>query len=324
MKTLSLKPVKESDSYFLAIERILIKIFKEEIYIPLLRELNEEPKIVKNAGIKRGGLEDSLIRGQITFSHGRFKGRMNASSSRELSLLGAKWDARQGCFQIPFSFLPLHIQQIIRRSEFRFEQVLKKIDRKIAQILPEYIADQIKVSELFDKSLWKVSKHLDQSMKNIVITPKLTEKRVKDLSTEYEKSIKLHIKDFTKAQTLDLRQKMQASAMAGNRYETMIKVIQDSYNVSYNKAKFLARQETGLVLAKFKASRYLESGVSKYRWTCVAGSPNHPVRPMHKALNGTIQRWDAPPITDELGHKNNPGEDFNCRCYGIPIVEFRK
>ena len=53
----------------------------------------------------------------------------------------------------------------------------------------------------------------------------------------------------------------------------------------------------------------------------VVGSPNHPVREMHKALAGKVFSWDDPPITNEKGDRNNPGQDYGCRCYARPIVE---
>lgn len=102
-------------------------------------------------------------------------------------------------------------------------------------------------------------------------------------------------------------------------------MIQDSYDVSANKAKLLALQETSLLMGKFKQVRYADSGVQEYRWGCVAGTKNHPVPPWHKALEGKIFRWDGPPITSKLGepvHRSNSGEDFNCRCFARPIVRF--
>jgi uncharacterized protein with gpF-like domain len=44
---------------------------------------------------------------------------------------------------------------------------------------------------------------------------------------------------------------------------------------------------------------------------------------MHRALDGTIQDFKNPPITDKYGNRNNPKEDFGCRCQAIPIVSFK-
>jgi SPP1 gp7 family putative phage head morphogenesis protein len=96
--------------------------------------------------------------------------------------------------------------------------------------------------------------------------------------------------------------------------------------VSANKAKFLARQETSLMTTKLKETRYREAGVNEYKWKTVAGSKLHPVRPSHKILEGRIFRWDDPPITTPPGEavrRNNPGQDYNCRCFAQPIVRFK-
>ena len=42
---------------------------------------------------------------------------------------------------------------------------------------------------------------------------------------------------------------------------------------------------------------------------------------MHKDLDGKIFEFANPPITNEKGDRNNPGEDWQCRCEAIPIVE---
>ena len=85
-------------------------------------------------------------------------------------------------------------------------------------------------------------------------------------------------------------------------------------------------------MAKFKEVKYKQVGVRKFIWKCVAGTTNHPVRPSHKICDGKIFSWDNPSELDKNGlikvggvrkpSDNNPGEDYNCRCYAKPIVEF--
>ncbi len=120
----------------------------------------------------------------------------------------------------------------------------------------------------------------------------------------------------------DLRMKVQENVLAGNRYEGLVSDITKSFNVTASKAKFLARQETKLMTTKLKEDRYKEAGISEYKWVCVTGSKNHPVRPMHKKNNGMIFSFDNPPTVDENGSRKNPGQDYNCRCMAVPIVRF--
>lgn len=122
---------------------------------------------------------------------------------------------------------------------------------------------------------------------------------------------------------MKLRKQVMAAAFRGNRYDALVKTIQRSYGVTVSKAKFLAHQETNLLMAKFKETRYTDAGIVEYRWRCVTGSKLHPVRPSHKALDGKIFRFDDPPITtppSEAPRRNNPGEDYGCRCTAVPVV----
>ena len=80
-------------------------------------------------------------------------------------------------------------------------------------------------------------------------------------------------------------------------------------------------------MTKYKQVRYQSAGVNQYKWKCVVGSPNHPVRPMHAELGkrsdkGELFTWDNPPIVDSKGDRKNPGQDFGCRCVAIPVVTF--
>ena len=80
--------------------------------------------------------------------------------------------------------------------------------------------------------------------------------------------------------------------------------------------------ENYLYVTKLKETIYTDAGVPKYKWGTVVGSPGHEVRHSHAILKGKIFRWDNPPVVNEKGDRKNPGEDFGCRCFAIPIVEF--
>jgi SPP1 gp7 family putative phage head morphogenesis protein len=163
---------------------------------------------------------------------------------------------------------------------------------------------------------------MESAAKNILVMPRLTDSEREKIADEYTLNLTRYIQTFTEKEIVNLREKIEKNVMSGSRYESIIQSIKRSYGVSQNKAKFLARQETNLMMSSFKAARYQSAGVEEYIWTTVVGSKNHPVRPMHKALDGKIFRFDSPPITSQDGQRNNPGEDFGCRCTARPIVRF--
>lgn len=315
-------PIKESTEDFEEIERRILDIFRREIYLPLLAELKDfapDGTFLENS---QWSLVRALMDGQVTFHRGRFKGKFDSRVSREIKSLGGEYDRKTKSWRLASSKLPPDVDHAIRISDARFQEAAKRVTARIQKIVPAEVADLIKIQDCFDSTLWKVEDAMDKSMKNIRVLPKLSARERDQIATEYTTNLTKYIKDFTEKEIVELREKIERNVMKGNRYERMISTIRKSYGVSQNKAKFLARQETGLMMAQFKSARYQAADVNEYIWTCVLGSPNHPVRPMHKDLDGKIFRFDKPPITAEDGRRNNPGEDYNCRCMARPIVRF--
>jgi len=330
IKTIELRPLKDSDKDFEEIERKLRALWKKEIYLPLIKELGEKSSVLKNS---RYDLLNAIKSGRIEYYRGEFSGRFNATISRELKALGATWDRTFQTFRLPQELLPLDIRNAISASVSHFHAKIAGIDRRLAQILPEEIADKFQIESHLDQTLWKVEKDLNGSLRNITVAPTLERASRRRLAVEWATNMKLWIKSWTTKAITRLRKDIQASVFAGNRNEAAIKIIKDSYGQSINKAKFLARQETRLLLTKYKQTRYEDAGVDEYKWGC-ANRPHQPsnsvpflkgeVRRDHAVLEGKIFRWDNPPITDhETGARNNPGQDFNCRCFAIPVVRFK-
>ena len=84
-----------------------------------------------------------------------------------------------------------------------------------------------------------------------------------------------------------------------------------------DRAKLIARDQTVKHNAAVNQAQAEASGVREYTWR---STHDQSCRPMHKALDGTVHRWDNPPITNKDGDRNNPGEDYNCRCQAEPVL----
>lgn len=316
-KLVELKPLRETSSDYDEIESYLVAFFRKEIYVPLIEELGAKD-LLKNSS---DDLIDAIVSGRITFERGVFRGQFNSRVSKELKKLGAKW--KGGAFHILRSDLPASISKAIDRAQATFEKKLHKIDDKLSKILPAEIAGKIRLEKLFDTVIWKADRRFQDTVSGLTVAPELSEEQRMKIAREYTENMRLYIKDWTEKEIVELRKRVLTTITAGNRYETLVKTIRSSYGVSQNKAKFLARQETSLLMAKFRETRYTDVGIKEYRWCNVVGSPKHPVRPMHKALNNKVFRWDEPPIVNEKGERKNPGEDYNCRCFARPIVRFK-
>lgn len=329
IKSIELPAIRETTEDYDEIEEKIKMLLRREIYLPLVRELGETKKVLKNA------IEDLLTAiqsGRIQFYRGVFSGKFNATISKELKAIGAKWEGKSATFKITQTALPIEVRNAVSMSASRFEQKLQSIDKKLSQFVPEEIAGKLNISQNFETALWKVEKEFKKTVKDLAIAPNLSKEQKKQIADEWQNNLKLYIKDFADKEIVKLRKDMQTTIFAGNRYESAIKTIQASYDVSVNKAKFLARQETNLLMSKFKQTRYEAAGIKEYKWRCVVGTPAHPTRERHKELSklsdeGKLFRWDDPPNTAGRGENpryNNPGQDYNCRCMARPVVKFKK
>jgi SPP1 gp7 family putative phage head morphogenesis protein len=315
-----LPPIREEKSDFERIEARIREAFKKLLYAPLLAELGYSRKTLLNT---LDDLYKAISQGRITFSRGAFRGRFDAQSSKELKRLGAKWDPKTSTFKLPTSEQPPELRSAISTGEVRFNERIARIDKRLSKLNVEEISGSIKTQDLFLSTLEKTDRKLQKSLPVKTQPLSLPERDREKIAEEWQENLDLWINNFAEAEIKALRKNILKSVVAGDRYEAIAKTLQRSYGVTANKAKFLARQETGLLMAKFKEVRYTSLGINEYKWKTVVGTPNHPVRETHKKLDGKIFRWDAPPITSEDGRRNNPGQDYNCRCTAIPIVRFK-
>lgn len=82
--------------------------------------------------------------------------------------------------------------------------------------------------------------------------------------------------------------------------------------MSRNRAKFLARDQTGSILGQMTAERHKAMGVSKFKWST---SNDEKVRNSHEGLEGQAFEYANPPAA------GLPGTDYNCRCTANPVFD---
>ena len=104
------------------------------------------------------------------------------------------------------------------------------------------------------------------------------------------------------------------SLIKDRRQRNHIKKISD---VSDSRANLIGRQQLAIVNGAYKASVYKENGVDSYLWVSTGDGK---VRFDHRLLDGKVFTYAKGAIVDrKTGRRANPGEDFNCRCFDIPI-----
>jgi SPP1 gp7 family putative phage head morphogenesis protein len=105
---------------------------------------------------------------------------------------------------------------------------------------------------------------------------------------------------------------------SGLRVEDLAARLVERFDVAESRAILIARDQTGKLNAQITEARNREIGVTEYEWQT---SGDGRVRDSHSELNGTVHRYDNPPVTNDDGDHNNPGEDYQCRCNAQPRLE---
>lgn len=107
----------------------------------------------------------------------------------------------------------------------------------------------------------------------------------------------------------------------GARPDVIAKKIRDEIGgVTESHALLIARTETARARSNFTEARAKAVGSTGYIWHSVHDSGT---RDRHRALDGTVQTWKKPPISDYgkggAPVRSHPGCIWNCRCWAEPI-----
>ena len=326
MKPELLKPILDRKAYSDTIAKKLefelyVNIFKPVMDILGIRLSQIAPGRAKalKANAKGELLAKSLELGIVALAGGYVVGRFNAELSKEIRSLGGVWDKRKKAWKLNLANLSIDTKQKIQSAQAANLDKANKAMDKLLEIQKSGFPE-IDVSGISDMILDDLRKQFDTTAATKLEIPMAYSGFIsKELKDGYTENLDLYIKGWANESVVRLLGQVQESASRGYRAESMREAIQAEYGVSQRKAKFIARQETSLLVSKFREATYKEAGVPAYQWST---SSDHRVRDSHKDLNGTIHRWDSPPIVDPVkGRRAHPGEDFGCRCVAIPILE---
>lgn len=171
------------------------------------------------------------------------------------------------------------------------------------------------VSDAFDRMAVQVNKKNIAGMKvlGIPVSPGAQDvlKRARDAN------IRL-VEDAGRAYAQQVREIFDDPANFGLRPEELKAKLLERADVSESRAQLIARDQTLKTNAALTKDRHEKAGITRYRWS---GSLDERERPMHRELEGQIFNWDEPPVTNPQGDENHPGEDYQCRCVPVPILE---
>ena len=325
--------------YYKPIEDQLLDLFYRILFKPLVTigdDANAQMSMAKH-GLMNAQMPNALAvalrSGRIQYEAGVFSGSFSAGISSALKAIGARRDLRENVYKLEPTKVPgwikaeaAHYQQT---SKGAHDAMLRQLDDTQKHL--DRVLEEAKIHA--GATIQEIQADFRDVAQAIQIRPEISEDSAARLAADYNKNVKLYVKDFSKKQITDLRSVVEQNAQEGYRFDKLIAGIKGRYAVSSSKAKFLARQETALFMSKYRRERFGEAGVNRYTWSTSHDSRVRPEASLspaerlhagnHRVLDGQVFSYHtkAPAKYMSSGSACNPGEDFNCRCVDRPILE---
>lgn len=167
------------------------------------------------------------------------------------------------------------------------------------------------VGPLFDRHAKGVAAANERAMRVMGIRPPTDAGVAEQIAKRRQENIDLVVK-AQRAYAQGVQDIFGAPENQGLRVEELQAMLQERGDVSESRAELIARDQTLKLNGAITEIRQTNAGVESYTWST---SNDERVRDEHAALEGQTFSWDSPP---EVGH---PGEDFQCRCVAVPVIE---
>lgn len=311
-----LPPLLLRDKYWRNIEAEIIRIWADLIFRPLLCDLKKPEREIQNTA---SALLDAISQGTVWWQDGVFKGKYNSRISMALKALGATYNEPSKTWSLPRELIPVDIRFAQAHADARYNDLRHSMLRTMDEMNIESINQISSIPDAYTDTIDWMEGDFQKTLRAVTIEAKLTPSQRGTIAAEWGQNLDKYVKDFAAEKILEMRELVSTNAFAGRRSADLLDMLKDNYGVSQRKARFLARQETSLLLSKFREVRYRDIGAERYRWST---SHDERVRHDHHDLNDKIFRWDMPPVTNrKTGARNNPGEDFGCRCVAIAMFD---
>lgn len=322
----AIKDFKTKKAYAKLVEDKIIEYFRQVIFQPLF-DIIDEPVKATNALDDFEVINRALKAGVIYYDNTGFiaKRKFPNNIARILEKWGAKYNKFKKMYVIDNFKIPEIIKVAIADNKIQMQMKMKAIDDVLTTVQDniDLFVDEMIFDDEVKTILDDAGQQVKKNVKSIaVIEPELTPNQIKEIQKSYTENMRYYIKDFEKSKIPEMRKRVQELALKGERPDKIAQMLQTEYGVCQRKAKFLAFNETNIMLAEYKKVTYKEMGFTKFKWSTVLDGKE---RPEHQKLNGKIFYYDFPPIINEAtGQRGLPGETYNCRCEAIPIRDDRK
>lgn len=227
------------------------------------------------------------------------------------------------------------------RSDARFDAPSDDVIRRVIRDVEIAIGRQVPMAEIErlarDIGL-QVSDHnrraISRQFRQVLGIDFLTsEPHLADQLDLFRSTVTALITRVTDEEKRKVEDVLHRAARTGSRVEEIRDRVRETLGVSQSRASLIARDQVLKLNGELTQLRHREAGVEEYAWSCsedqrVRGRPdglwpkgNH--WQLDTTRSGKTYRWDKPPLVAP-GRTAHPGEDFQCRCVAIPVINVER
>lgn len=268
-------------------------------------------------------LERALDSGVVWYAAGVFSGTFSVDVARQLTEAAAVFDERSHVFRLSVEKLDPDVRMAAVASLGRSERAHDRVQAFLAVAMGNFASAPtgINVEAPVAVITADLVEQFNGSVKGlewITVQPEVDPAMRRALTAELTENLNLDVKRFLSDEIPELRRLVEENVFDGMRGDKLADIIGARFGIAKRKAAFLAFQETSLLVSHYREQQASAIGSLTYVWST---SHDERVRKSHRALNGSTFFWDDPPVTNpQTGAKNNPGEDFGCRCVAMPVI----
>lgn len=205
--------------------------------------------------------------------------------------------------------IPTPMSDRLRRLAERFGNIKAVADRLAA------IAVKMNLGEVDDRLVASIKESI-----GLDISRKLTDHGpIAVAMREAAEANAALIKSIPEQYFAEIGELVRDAFAGGLRWEELVEHIKSLGYSTDNRAKLIARDQTGKMNSAFNRVRQTGLGIKRYRWS---GALDIRERSSHRLMEGAICEWNDPPMVDS--ERVNPGEPVQCRCVAIPLVNLEE
>lgn len=197
-------------------------------------------------------------------------------------------------------------------------RIISDIRIGIALLIPDTEV-QVKADAFARRTAAFNKQQVNRQFKSVLgINPLLTERWLEpQVASFVDRNVSL-IKSIPEDCLKRVEQMVRSSVERGSATGTLEQEIIGQFGTAKSRAHLIARDQISKFNGKLHELRQREAGVREYIWST---SKDERVRDKHMAVDGQKFSWSDPPPVGNNGERLHPGEDYQCRCAALPVLE---